>query len=91
MRNENHSQICLTNSFDLSKIIVKGGISMPDKEKEKRLRAVNIAKAINSIEGVPIPDETNEFFRQWIDGEISDDQLTEVMLSLCKRISYQRN
>ena len=64
---------------------------MLDKEKEKRLRAVKIAKAINSIEGVPIPDETNEFFRQWIDGEISDDQLTEVMLSLCKRISYQRN
>ena len=56
------------------------------KEKEKRLRAVKIAKAINSIEGVPIPDETNEFFRQWIDGEISDDQLTEIMLSLCKRI-----
>ena len=44
---------------------------MLDKEKEKRLRAVKIAKAINSIEGVPIPDETNEFFRQWIDGEIS--------------------
>ena len=86
MRDENHSQICLTNSFDLSKIIVKGGISMPDKEKEKRLRAVKVAKAINSIEGVPIPDETNEFFRQWIDGEISDDQLTEIMLSLCKRI-----
>ena len=64
----------------------KGGITMPDKEKEKRLRAVKIAKAINRIEGVPIPDETNEFFKQWIDGEISDDQLTEVMLSLCKRI-----
>ena len=59
---------------------------MLDKEKEKRLRAVKIAKAINSIEGVPIPDETNEFFRQWIDGEISDDQLTEIMLSLCQRI-----
>ena len=51
-------------------------------DKEKRLRAVKIAKAINSIEGVPIPDETNEFFRQWIDGEISDNQLTDVMLSL---------
>ena len=64
---------------------------MPDREKEKRLRAVKIAKAINSIEGVLIPDETNEFFRQWIDSEISDDQLPEVILSLGKRISYQRN
>ena len=64
---------------------------MKYEAKEKRRRAVKVAKAINSIEGVPIPDETNEFFQQWIDSEISDDQLTEVMLSLCKRISYQRN
>ena len=63
---------------------------MKYEAKEKRRRAVKVAKAINSIEGVPIPDETNEFFQQWIDSEISDDQLTEVMLSLCKRISYQR-
>ena len=34
---------------------------MLDTEKEKRQRAVKVAKAINSIEGVPIPDETNEF------------------------------
>lgn len=59
---------------------------MLDNEKEKRLRAVKIAKAINSIEGVSIPDETDEFFRQWINGEITDEQLTTVMLSLCKRI-----
>ena len=64
---------------------------MKYEAKEKRRRAVKVAKAINSIEGVPIPDETNEFLQQWIDSEISDDQLTEVMLSLCKRISYQRN
>ena len=59
---------------------------MLDTEKGKRQRAVKIAKAINSIEGVPIPNETDEIFHQWIDGEISDDQLTEIMLSLCKRI-----
>ena len=50
---------------------------MKYEAKEKRRRAVKVAKAINSIEGVPIPDETNEFFQQWIDSEISDDQLTE--------------
>ena len=59
---------------------------MLSNEKEKRMRAVKVAKAINSIEGVPIPEETNEFFRQWINGEITDEQLTTVMLSLCKRI-----
>ena len=61
---------------------------MKYEAKEKRRRAVKVAKAINSIEGVPVPDETNEFFQQWIDSEISDDQLTEVMLSLCKRIFF---
>lgn len=30
---------------------------MLDKDKEKRLRAVKIANAINSIEGVALPDE----------------------------------
>ena len=56
---------------------------MLDTEKEKRQRAVKIAKAINSIEGVPIPNETDEIFHQWIDGEITDEQLTEIMLSVC--------
>ncbi|MBR1483465.1 MAG: antitoxin VbhA family protein [Ruminococcus sp.] len=59
---------------------------MLDKDKEKRLRAVKIAKAINSIEGVPIPDETNDIYRQWIDGKITDEQLTSAMLSLCTKI-----
>jgi hypothetical protein len=31
---------------------------MLDTEKEKRQRAVKIAKAINSIEGVPVSEET---------------------------------
>ena len=55
-------------------------------EKEKRIRALKFANAINCIEGVPIPNETNEFFRQWIDGEISDEQLTTAILSICERI-----
>lgn len=59
---------------------------MLDKDREKRLRAVKITKAINSIEGVPIPDDTNEFFTQWIDGKITDEQLTTAMLSLCTKV-----
>ena len=35
--------------------------------------------------------ETNEIICQWIDGKISDDQLTDVLLSLCKRIIYEQN
>lgn len=57
-----------------------------DKDKEKRLRAVKIAKAINSIEGVPIPEQTEEFFSMWIEGKITDEQLTSAMLSICKKV-----
>lgn len=59
---------------------------MLEKDKEKRLKAVKIAKAINSIEGVPIPEQTEEFFSLWIDGKITDEQLTSAMLSMCSVI-----
>ncbi len=59
---------------------------MLDKNKEKRLRAVKIAKAINSIESVPVPEETEEIFSQWIDGKITDEQLTSAMLSICAKV-----
>jgi len=53
----------LTNYAILSTINLReGGISMLDKDKEKRLRAVKIAKAINSIESVPIPEQTEDVF-----------------------------
>ena len=59
---------------------------MLDKDKEKRLRAVKIAKAINSIEGVPIPEQTEEIFSMWIEGKITDEQLTSAMLSICVKV-----
>ena len=46
---------------------------MQNNGKQKRLRAVKIAQAINSIEGVYVPDETNESFSQWINGDITDE------------------
>lgn len=59
---------------------------MLDKNKEKRLRAVKIAKVINSIEGIPVPEETEEIFSQWIDGKITDEQLTSAMLSIFTKV-----
>ncbi|MGN1433680.1 MAG: antitoxin VbhA family protein [Ruminococcus sp.] len=59
---------------------------MLDKDKEKRLSAVKIAKSINSIEGVPVPEETEEIFSMWIEGKITDEQLTSAMLSICAKI-----
>lgn len=59
---------------------------MLDKNKEEPLRAVKIAKTINSIEGVPAFEETEEIFSQWIDGKITDEQLTSAMLSICAKV-----
>lgn len=52
---------------------------------DKRKRAIKIASAINSIEGVDIPENAEEIFRKWSDGKITDEQLTEMMLSICTK------
>ena len=69
------------NTFFLSAVS-----QMTTIETDKRRRAVKIANAVNSIEGVLIPDKTNEFFLQWINGKISDEKLTELISSLCKMV-----
>lgn len=56
------------------------------EEKARRMRAVKIAKAINSIEGVPIPEITDEIFKEWIDGKLTDEQLASSMLALCTKV-----
>ena len=48
---------------------------MLDTEKEKRQRAEKIAYAINSIEGVPVSEETRRLSSQWVNGEITLEQI----------------
>ena len=52
---------------------------------DKRKRAVKIASAINSIEGVNIPKNAEEIFKKWSDGKLTDEQLTSMMLSICTK------
>lgn len=56
---------------------------MKPTDIEKRKRAVKIASAINSIEGVNIPESAEKIFKEWSDGKITDEQLTSMMLSIC--------
>ncbi len=59
---------------------------MAEIDKAKRDRAIKIASAINSIEGVEIPKEAETLFKQWANGELTDKELTSAMLSMCSKV-----
>ena len=53
-------------------------------EKEKRQRAEKIAYAINSIEGVPVSEETRRLSSQWVNGEITLEQIKAELIKKYK-------
>ena len=57
---------------------------MLDKDKEKRLRAVKIATAINSIEGVPLPDKVKQISERWANGEKTSKQMKKEVIAIYK-------
>ena len=50
------------------------------EEKAKRRRAVKLAYAINSIEGVPVSDDTKQLADKWVNGEISLEQIRQELI-----------
>ena len=48
---------------------------MTTSEITKRRRAEKIAYALNSIEGVPVSEETRRLSSQWVNGEITLEQI----------------
>ena len=58
-------------------------------EIQKRKRAVKIADAISSINGVPISDFAKELSDKWVQGNVSDSQMIEILINAHKRIWYQ--
>lgn len=52
---------------------------MAEIDKAKRNRAIKIASAINSIEGVEIPKEAETLFKQWANGKLTDEELTSAI------------
>lgn len=58
---------------------------MPAVDRIKRKRAVKIATAINSIEGVPVSDKAKQLSERWASGEITGDQMKAQLLAIYKR------
>ena len=48
---------------------------MSPQDKKKRERAMKMASAIGSIEGVPVSDKTKQLYPKWVNGEMDKDQL----------------
>jgi hypothetical protein len=58
---------------------------MSTVDLDKRKRAVKISKAINSIEGVPVSEKTENVFSQWADGKITGEQMKAQILQMYSR------
>ena len=57
---------------------------MTTSEITKRRRAEKIAYAINSIEGVPVSEETRRLSSQWANGEIALEQIKAELIKKYK-------
>ena len=53
---------------------------LDQKEKARRRRAEKLAYAINSIEGVPVSDNTKQLADKWVNGEISLEQIRQELI-----------
>lgn len=58
---------------------------MPAINVAKRKRAVRIANAINSIEGVPVSTKAKELSMLWANGKITGEQLKASLYTIHKR------
>lgn len=53
---------------------------MSPVEMQRRKRAIKIADAVNSIEGVPVSNYARELAEKWADGVISAAQMKELLI-----------
>lgn len=58
---------------------------MQSVDLKKRKRAVKIANAVNSIEGVPASESSKLLSDRWSNGEISIEQMRAELLMKYKR------
>ena len=64
---------------------------MTATEIAKRRRAEKTAYAINSIEGVPVSEETRRMSSQWDNGEITLEQIKAELIKKYKALSLIRH
>lgn len=62
---------------------------MQSVDLKKLRRAVKIANAVNSIEGVPVSKEVKLIQARFAKGELTSEQMKTEVISFCKRLSYE--
>lgn len=64
---------------------------MTDKDINRRAAAVKAADAMNAIEGVPVSQYAKELSLKWAQGEITGEQMKQLLLSHHKELASQEN
>ena len=55
--------------------------------KEKRLQAIQLADALNAIEGVPVREYAKILSECWADGKITGDQMKAALLASHRKMA----
>lgn len=58
--------------------------------KSRRIQAVKLANALNTIEGVPVSDYAKELSQQWANGEISGEERNPYCWSTIERLRLKK-
>lgn len=62
---------------------------MSPADMQKRKRAMKVASAIGSIEGVPVSEKTKQLFQKWVNGELSEEQVVALLKRKYKKVAYE--
>lgn len=59
--------------------------------KSRRIQAVKLADALNTLEGVSVSDYAKELSRQWANGEISGEEMKSLLLEHHRKIAFEED
>lgn len=65
-----------------------GGFIMSPQDKKKRERAMKMASAIGSIEGIPVSEKTKHLYLQWVNGEMTEEQVISALNQKHRKAAY---
>lgn len=64
---------------------------MTTADRNRRIKAVKLADALNAIEGVPVSDYAKLLSHRWMTGEITGTQMKEALLASHRQLAVQDN
>lgn len=59
--------------------------------KSRRIQAVKLADALNTIEGVPVSDYAKELSQQWENGETCGEEMKALLLEHHRKIASEED